>query len=359
MVILVNILEKIVKITKFNEGGLAFSKLVKRCIVLYFAILISSLVWNVNYNIFGNPPLPCLILSTTTFLITIIPFEIYWSIKDLWLARWKKLDFDGVNEKKIRIYLESSKKRKRYLSATLLNIRKRKNSNDKDSIVILVHGFSDTKESLMYLAYVLAIMGYHVLIYDARGSGESKITGKKGDFISRINDFEQVVKWILKNDNLKSKKIHAIGFSIGGMTVLNGGFENKNIQKIIAISTFSNYKKTISLRNPIIILSYLLKGVKIFPKPGENNILSPSLFIRDIKKRMPIDEWKKLSSRVFLIHAKNDKIIKVKNFEENATMLEISYENRLLLKKGTHTHKKNELILAGTILKFLESKNDN
>jgi len=137
--------------------------------------------------------------------------------------------------------------------------------------------------------------------------------------------------------------------------VLCGGFSNKNISKIIAISSISNYKQNLPKYNPIIMLSYLLKGVKLFPNNAENEKLSPYSVIKNSKSFISDDLWDKFSKRVFLIHTTNDKIIKFKNFQENANILNLSEQNTLVLNRGGHTQKKNELLLVVASLKFLNS----
>jgi predicted esterase len=150
-------------------------------------------------------------------------------------------------------------------------------------------------------------------------------------------------------------KINCIGFSIGAITVLSGGFFNRNIEKIIAISSMSHYKSNIPRRNPVVMLSYLLKGVKLFPTQKESNELSPYLLIKKAKKELTTEEWNNLSKRVMLIHTKNDRVIKFKNLKENKYILESPDSNVVILKKGGHSQKKNECILVGAVLKFLNT----
>ena len=117
----------------------------------------------------------------------------------------------------------------------------------------------------------------------------------------------------------------------------------------------SHYKQNVPKFNPIITLSYLMKGVKLFPSNEENKKLSPYLIIENAKSKASKDGWEQLSKRVMLIHCKNDRVIKYKNFKENQLILESSEENVLILRRGGHSQKKNECALLGASLKFLES----
>jgi predicted alpha/beta-fold hydrolase len=210
-------------------------------------------------------------------------------------------------------------------------------------------------ETLQYFYYPLAIQGYIILAYDARGTGKSKKVGKRGNFLKRIEDFKNILNWIQSNEEYSQSKINCVGFSIGALTILCGGFQNEDIEKIIAISSMSNFKQNIPKYNPIVLLSYLMKGVRLFPVEEVNYKLSPYLIMNDIKERVSVDTWITLSKRVMLIHSKNDKVIKFKNFKENSLLLDLPRSNLLVLKKGGHSQKKNENALVGATLNFLDS----
>jgi len=328
----------------------------KRLILFYFAILISTLIWNINQNVFGNPFLPCFILSIATFLLIITPFEIYWSFRDIWYDRWKKIRQNDIDTQKIRIEVDRSKRGKsKNISVILLNNKNDDLDSEKNTVVIICHGFSDSKESLEFFYLPLINQGYSVLAYDARGTGESKKVGRRNQFLERIDDFKKIIDWVRDNEKLKDKQIYCVGFSIGAITVLCGGYSNPDIKKIIVSSSISNYKSNLRQFNPFLLLSYVLKGVKIFPSEIENYHLSPSLIITDIQKNVPEKEWNEYSKRIFLIHAKNDKVIKFENFKELTNILSSPEQNLMTFRKGGHSLKKNELMVISTALKFFNS----
>ena len=92
---------------------------------------------------------------------------------------------------------------------------------------------------------------------------------------------------------------------------------------------------------------------KIITDPGLD-ITAKNLTAEKIKKTVSPELWKKLTERVYLIHSKNDKIIKFKNFEENRLILEIPDKNMVIFNKGGHALKKNEIALVGTSIKFFQ-----
>jgi len=101
------------------------------------------------------------------------------------------------------------------------------------------------------------------------------------------------------------------------------------------------------------MLSYLIKGVKLFPPKRIDEAISPIFHINKLKNESPKQMWDKLSKRIFLVHSRNDKIIKIKNFIENRDALGLPDENQLVLNKGGHNLKKDELILQAAVFKFL------
>jgi len=330
------------------------SNTVKRIILIIIDVLFSWYIWEVNISL-GNQCYTfaftrCFVLSTTTFLILYTPFEIYWSIRDLWFDRWIGLSPPDIEEVEINIEVSDGS-----LAGLLITPKNQSKIESKNSLIIICHGFSDTKESLQYYYYPMAYQGYIVLVYDARGTGKSKKTGHRSNFLKRIEDFNDVLKWVKDDSYYSQMKLYCIGFSIGALTILCGGFQNKGIEKIIAISSMSFFKQNITRLNPIVILSYILKGVKLFPSDEENKKLSPYLIIKDAKNNVPKDDWEKLSRRVMLIHCKNDRVISFNNFKENRLILDYSEGNYLTLKKGGHSLKKNECVLLGASLNFLKS----
>ena len=109
---------------KYNKNLLVvivITKNLKRSILIYFDVIFSMLIWNVNQNIFGNPFLPCFILSTTTFLIIYTPFEIYWSFADLWYDRWISLSLKDCVTKYERIEVDHKRNKKKEIATLLVS----------------------------------------------------------------------------------------------------------------------------------------------------------------------------------------------------------------------------------------------
>lgn len=155
------------------------NKIHKRIILIIFALIISAYIWNVNAS-WGNTFNTCLILSTTTFLIIYTPFEIYWSFRDIYFDRWIPLKFKNIKTSEINIEVDKSKKGKsKHIVGFLISSNDDELVKSKSSIVVICHGFSDTKETLQYYYIPLVYQGYIILVYDARGTGKSRKVGKR------------------------------------------------------------------------------------------------------------------------------------------------------------------------------------
>ena len=318
----------------------------KRIIIIFVAFLVSAFIWYVNAS-WGNTFRILLIASILTFLTVYAPFEIYFTFRDIWFDRWDVLNFKSLEISKVKIKVND-----KFLHANLIKSKNNGAIKAKKTIIVISGGFSDKKETLQYYYFPLAYNGYVILAYDARGIGESKKAGHRADFLKRIEDFNKIIEWIENNDNYKDFKLYALGISIGAITVLCAGFPKDNIEKIVAVSSMSHYKKSISAANIIIKFSYFMKGVDLSPNEDIDRKFSPYLVFKRLKTTLSQTEWNKYSQKVLLIHSKNDKIIPYINFEENKSILELPNEKQLIFKKGGHMQKKNELALVGATLNF-------
>jgi esterase/lipase len=290
------------------------------------------------------------------FLITYIPFEAYFSLRKIWYDRWSKLDLENVRREKIKIPIDEKSKdgNHKQLIANIVQTSDRSRVKKKKAVIIINHGYSDTKETLEYIYLPLAIQGYVILAYDARGTGESKKVGRRNQLKKRINDYQKITQWIKQHNEFQTYNIISLGFSIGAIISLSASFGDPTIEKIIAISCISRYKKNVKRFNPIVLLSYIIRGIPLFPDQDTVRKLSPYLIFKEQKENLEAKNYEKLSERVYLIHTENDKIIKFRNFKENSSILHLPKENQLIFKKGGHTMKKNEMALVAGIIRFLE-----
>ncbi|GAI56192.1 unnamed protein product, partial [marine sediment metagenome] len=114
------------------------SKNSKRIILITVDIFFSAFIFYVNAS-WKNPIYTCFILSLTTFLIVLIPFEVYWSFRDIWFDRWNKINLKNIHVEKISISVEGGS-----LSGAIyqLKISNSTHLSQNKPIIIISPGFS-------------------------------------------------------------------------------------------------------------------------------------------------------------------------------------------------------------------------
>ena len=113
------------------------------------------------------------------------------------------------------------------------------------AIVILLHGHGGNRTQFLPEAALLAGHGYGVLLYDARGSGESD--GELSTYgLLEVNDLRGAVRFALDLPGVDSGRLGVAGFSMGGATVLMGAAQIPEISAVVAQSTFTSLEDNLS-----------------------------------------------------------------------------------------------------------------
>jgi len=99
----------------------------------------------------------------------------------------------------------------------------------------------------------------------------------------------------------------------------------------------------------------IIEWIKTDQELSKKRIYTIGIIVEAVKNELSEDKWKNFSKKVYLIHSRNDRVIKFKNLTENILILNSPLENQLILKKGGHSMKKNEIVLVGASLKFFNS----
>ncbi|MHA1777219.1 MAG: alpha/beta hydrolase [Promethearchaeota archaeon] len=343
----------------------------KHYLLLILGFILSSGIFYVNYFLFhGNTFGSCLYLSVFTFLLWWFCWSLYFEIRDFWQFRWygQEVDRTSIEITPLTIPLNFTpdndetiiaKRNQKHLGGEW--IRRHDISNDAP-IVIFVHGFSDDSVYIRHYTIPLAQAGFNVIAYDNRGTKKSKKAGRKSQFVQIVNDLNEVIMFIRHDSRFSHLDVHLIGISLGAIAVIRQGLQFATQQwcgKIIAISTMSNYKKSIPfspvpfLKNWWLLLRYTFFGVPINPIPEINFVLSPVLQIRSKKGEKNTQLNTVIKEKFNLIHAENDAIIPVSHFWENLNELNLEFSHWLLTKKGGHNFLRYEPLVLTQILRIL------
>ena len=156
------------------------------------------------------------------------------------------LQYPKGNYDSIQITIDS----KKHICAWVL-----KTDSAKKGIVILFHGYLDTKSLLLDYAYEFNNMGYDALLIDFMGSGCS--SGNRTTIgYKEAEDVKATFNYV--KENMKEKNIILMGFSMGAAAVLKAQhYYNLPANAIIAEASYGRLLDTIRARAQIMGLGKL------------------------------------------------------------------------------------------------------
>ncbi len=113
--------------------------------------------------------------------------------------------------------------------------------SDTSATIILLHGYKANRLEMISRCEIFRNGGYNLLLYDARGCGESE-----GDLVSfgyyEIRDLLAALRFLKVNGD---SEIAVYGFSQGGATILMAADSLKDIKCIIAEGTFDKLENAV------------------------------------------------------------------------------------------------------------------
>ena len=348
----------------------------KHILLFIFDFALAAYIYYVNFYLFGNNAGRCIYLSLMTFIFTWLCWSLYFELRDFWQFRWYRVDTLQVKIKSVHIPILWPKSdqdlgnnmiKERYsdeepvLYGEILHCKK---TPPKSPVVIFSHGFSDDCIYTRHITIPIALSGYDVLTIDSRGSGKSRKTGKTNQFVEITRDLKDIITYVKNDSYLGGRPIYLVGISLGSLASIKQGLTDDSVEKIIAVAAMSNFRDNIP-QSPITFkknwwlwLRYTFFGVMMNPLDEINYELSPVLQLSKLRKKYNDDNnWVDFTSKkLFLVHAKNDKIISFDSFLENRNMAKIKskYHNWEILNSGGHNFLQYELPLVSTIISMMQ-----
>jgi dienelactone hydrolase len=101
-----------------------------------------------------------------------------------------------------------------------------------DAAVVLLHGAGSTRTAVLRHAAVLARHGYGVLMFDARGHGESGGTAMDFGWFGD-QDTRAAVDFLVTRDDVDPARIGAVGLSMGGEEAITAAASDPRIQAVV------------------------------------------------------------------------------------------------------------------------------
>jgi len=187
------------------------------------------------------------------------------------------------------------------LTADNCNIEYRHYQNNKDKVIVIAHGFYNSKEAeLLQKLAECFFCDYDVFMFDFRGHGKS---GGLYSWISREGYDLNAALDYLKG---KYKKTGLIAFSLGGSVSINVLAKRHDVESLVCISTPSDFSKidyhfwNLDLKDDLVYTLFTRKGQK-----GRG--FRPGPFW--LEKEKPIDNVSKINIPVLYIHGERDWVI--------------------------------------------------
>jgi fermentation-respiration switch protein FrsA (DUF1100 family) len=103
--------------------------------------------------------------------------------------------------------------------------------------VILVHGIDANRTALLPQAVILAQAGYHLLMFDLRGHGQSEGSEVTYGYREAL-DVQAAIDYLLALPEIKH--VGALGVSLGGAVVVRAAAADSRLSAIIVESSFSS-----------------------------------------------------------------------------------------------------------------------
>jgi len=198
--------------------------------------------------------------------------------------------------------------------------------NDHQKVIILAHGFFNSKQTVLFQDMAKALSDeYDVIVMDFRGHGMSD-----GPFhwtAKAYQDLEAILDYARQD----YQNIGVIGFSLGAATSLITASRTDQIDSLIAVSTPTQFRK---INYQIWRLGFFENIFYNMTREGRigKGVKPGRLWLKKIK---PIDIVDDINVPVLYLHGKKDWLVRPKHSEK---LFEKSPQDKeiIFIEKGTH-----------------------
>ena len=179
-----------------------------------------------------------------------------------------------------------------------------------EATVILLHGYGGNQDEMLPVAGTLHEAGYSVFTYDQRGCGRSD--GEVTFGAREQDDLVSVVDYLVTRADVNGERLGALGFSMGGATLILAAAREPRIKAVVADSSWSEAKNWL---RPSVKASFL------HPRDRFSALSLRLAELRtgfDLDVLRPVDVISQLSPRpVLLVHAGADEVVPAAEGERN------------------------------------------
>ncbi|MBI5748674.1 MAG: alpha/beta fold hydrolase [Nitrospinae bacterium] len=176
-------------------------------------------------------------------------------------------------------------------------------------VIIICHGLGANKSDFTELSSYLSKAGYHVLLFDFRGHGESKGNSSSLGFFEQM-DLKSAIDYVKSRADVDIDKVGVYGFSLGAAVAILTASEDKDIKAVVSDSSFTSLKVQ---GERLLKSSFLPK----FPFLYTAIRIYEIMFKTDIEKIAPVHFIEKISpTPIFIIGGEGDTQMPATDAEE-------------------------------------------
>ncbi|MEX2683160.1 MAG: alpha/beta hydrolase family protein [Candidatus Sigynarchaeota archaeon] len=239
-------------------------------------------------------------------------------------------------------------------------------------VVIMHHGYGSTYRRMLVYAYPVALNGYAVLLYNALGHGkvmkrrgseviDERSPGDKTEIMEIMRALRRIVEFVKGRPDLDGNRIGFVGISLGAIVGLTHGACDPDIKCVIALAGVHDFRKTSTRRIMPLTSDWWMKksfewsGLEMDPSKLQDFLVSPAFYADKQFGFFDHPVWSdaRIAEKVFLIHCEDDCTVPYFNFEENIKAFGLSPDHYLALKHGNHWFIRQEHVLIGQMLRWL------
>lgn len=290
-----------------------------------------------------------LVFGFQVYVCTFLGFMIAESVSRFWWNRWKPARTSIVKTTAVRVAVGDTTIPGQLHEPLHLQDR------GPRGFIIASHGINDTPARAMHWILGMVAAGFAVFTWEYRGRGGRK--GRVTDMAGHVQDLATVIGFCHEHLAGGARgRLHLVGWSLGGMASILAGMEDPRVGRIFAWSTWSRLGSVLwrIYANPVSLIRYAVKGQLAFMREQDRDEVSPARHIGALKARIGKEPFRKtVAPKLFLAHARDDRLVPVANFYENCRVAGLPARNQALFPHGSHLLLRRETEIIGLIHEFL------
>lgn len=214
--------------------------------------------------------------------------------------------------------------------------------------VVLCHGYFRDHRQPLDVARALNNAGYHVLLFDFRGSGQSEGDHTTAGYLE-VWDVVAAVRYL--RDRIGERPIGVLGISMGAAAAITAATEIDDISAIVADSPFAHLEGVMREKVRAVVPHALLE-----PLAWASIRIGTQISGGDYRQVRPVDSIGKLESTpIFVIYGEDDEYVSSSQIDELIQSAAGPKELWILDCRHGMAHQENADEYMSRVLRFFEA----